>query len=104
VGPLTVDASDFPHAWYLRQLLQKVQGEWQRQPPVREPDRRPLILVEIMRDGSIRIPKVEQTSGSTFYDQAAVRAVVAASPFPPLPQDWSKASLRVMFRFELERG
>jgi protein TonB len=103
-GALTVDASDFPHAWYLRQVLQKVQGEWQRQPPVREPDQRPLILVEIQRDGSIRIPKVEQTSGSAFYDQAAVRAVVAASPFPPLPQDWSKASLRVMFRFELERG
>lgn len=103
-GALTLDASDFPHAWYLRQVLQKVQGEWQRQPPVKEPDQRPLILVEIMRDGSIRIPKVEQTSGSAFYDQAAVRAVVAASPFPPLPQDWSKASLRVMFRFELERG
>jgi protein TonB len=103
-GALTLDASDFPHAWYLRQVLQKVQGEWQRQPPVQEPGQRPLILVEIMRDGSIRVPRVEQTSGSAFYDQAAVRAVVAASPFPPLPQDWSKASLRVMFRFELERG
>jgi protein TonB len=103
-GALTLDASDFPHAWYLRQVLQKVQGEWQRQPPVNEPDRRPMILVEIQRDGSIRTPSVEQTSGSAFYDQAAVRAVVAASPFPPLPQDWSRTSLRVMFRFELERG
>jgi len=103
-GALTLDASDFPHAWYLRQVLQKVQGEWQRQPPVNEPDRRPMILVEIQRDGTIRPPSVEQTSGSVFYDQAALRAVVAASPFPPLPQDWSRVSLRVMFRFELERS
>jgi protein TonB len=104
VGALTLDASDFPHAWYLRQVLQKVQGEWQRQPPVTEPDQRPLILVEIQRDGSIRTPSVQQTSGSAFYDQAALRAVVAASPFPPLPQDWSRAALRIMFRFELERS
>ena len=85
-------------------MHRRLQGEWQRQPPVSEPDQRPMILVEIFRDGTIRLPKVEQSSGSTFYDQAAVRAVVAASPFPPLPSDWSRGSLRVMFRFELERG
>jgi TonB family protein len=102
VGALSLDASDFPYAWYLRQVLQKVQGEWQRQNQFNEPNQRPLVLVEIQRDGSIRLPKIEQSSGNSLYDQAALRAVVDASPFPPLPQDWSRPSLRVMFRFDLE--
>jgi protein TonB len=103
VGALSLDVSDFPYAWYLRQVLQKVQGEWQRQNRTAEPDQKPLVWVEIQRDGSIRIPRVEQSSGNALYDQAALRAVIDASPFPPLPQDWSRPSLRVMFRFDLMR-
>jgi len=104
VGALSLDASDFPYAWYLRQVLQKVQGEWQRQNQINEPGQKPLVFVEIQRDGSIRTPKIEQSSGNPLYDQAALRAIVEASPFPPLPQEWSRASLRVMFRFDLERA
>ncbi len=103
-GALTVDASDFPHAWYLRQVLQKVQSEWQRQNQRNDPGQKPLVFVEIQRDGTIRTPKIEQSSGNSTYDQAALRAVVEASPFPPLPQEWPRPSLRVVFRFDLERG
>jgi len=104
VGALSLDASDFPYAWYLRQVLQKVQGEWQRQNQFKEPGQKPLVFVEIQRDGSIRTPKVTESSGNALYDRAALRAVVEASPFPPLPPEWSKPSLRVMFRFDLDRG
>jgi protein TonB len=104
VGARSLDASDFPYAWYLRQVLQKVEGEWQRQNQRAAPVQKPLVLVEIQRDGSIRMPRIDQSSGNTLYDQAAVRAVLDASPFPPLPQDWSRPSLRVQFRFDLERG
>jgi protein TonB len=103
VGALSLDASDFPYAWYLRQILQKVQGQWQRQNRINEPDQKPLVLVEIGRDGSVRAPRIEQSSGNQLYDQAALRAVIEASPFPPLPQDWSKPSLKVIFRFDLTR-
>jgi protein TonB len=104
VGSTSLDASDFPYAWYLRQVLQKVEGEWQRQNQRAAPIQKPLVLVEIQRDGSIRMPKIDQSSGNALYDQAALRAVLDASPFPPLPQDWSRPSLRVQFRFDLERG
>lgn len=104
VGARSLDASDFPYAWYLRQVLQKVEGEWQRQNQRAAPIQKPLILVEIQRDGSIRMPKIDQSSGNAIYDQAAIRAVLDASPFPPLPQDWTRPSLRVQFRFDLERG
>ncbi len=103
-GALTLDVSDFPYAWYLRQVLQKVEGQWQRQNRPHEPEQKPLVFVEIQRDGSIRMPRIEKSSGNSLYDQAALRAVMEASPFPPLPEDWSKPSLRVLFRFDVRRG
>ena len=103
-GALTLDVGDFPHAWYLRQVLQKVQEEWQRQNPSADPAEKPLISVEIMRDGSIKPPAVDKSSGNTFYDNAALRAVMAAGPFPKLPDEWTKPSLRVIFRFDFRRG
>ena len=101
---LSLDVSDFPHAWYLRQILQKVEDSWTRQAKVAEPEHKPLVYVEIQRDGSIRPPRIEKSSGNVFYDQAALRAIVEASPFPPLPSEWPKPSLRVLFRFELRVG
>lgn len=103
-GALTLDVSDFPYAWYLRQVLQKVSVQWQRQNQIKEPDQKPIVWVEIQRDGSIQTPRIDKSSGNALYDQAALRAVMEASPFPPLPEDWSKPSLRVKFRFELLRG
>ena len=103
-GTMTLDVTDFPHAWYLRQVLQKVEERWQTQNRPSEPPQKPRIYVEIQRDGSIAAPRIEQSSGSTYYDRAALRAISEASPFPPLPTDWSKPALRVLFNFDLRRG
>jgi TonB family protein len=103
-GALTLDVGDFPHAWYLRQVLQKVEQEWQRQNQPNEPPQKPQIYVEILRDGSIRPPAIHKSSGNTFYDNAALRAVMGAGPFPKLPDDWTKPSLRILFTFDLRRG
>jgi protein TonB len=103
-GSLTLDVTDFPYAWYLRQVLQKVEEHWQTQNRANEPAQKPRIYVEIRRDGSIAPPRVEQSSGSSFYDRAALRAITEASPFPPLPADWANPSLRVLFNFDLQRG
>ena len=103
-GSLTLDVTDFPYAWYLRQVLQKVEERWQTQNRSSEPAQKPRIYVEIRRDGSVAPPRIEQTSGSSFYDRAALRAITEASPFPPLPADWANPSLRVLFNFDLKRG
>ncbi|HTI56378.1 MAG TPA: TonB family protein, partial [Verrucomicrobiae bacterium] len=103
-GALTLDVSDFPYAWYLRQVLQKVEQEWQRQNQPNDPPQKPQVYVEIQRDGSIKSPAIHKSSGNSFYDNAALRAVMAASPFPKLPDDWSKPSLRILFTFDLRRG
>ena len=103
-GSLTLAVTDFPYAWYLRQVLQKVEEHWQTQNRSSEPTQKPRIYVEIRRDGSIAPPSIEQSSGSSFYDRAALRAITEASPFPPLPVDWANPSLRVLFNFDLKRG
>jgi TonB family protein len=103
-GALTLDVGDFPHAWYLRQVLQKVEQEWQRQNQPNDPQQKPQIYVEILRDGSIKPPAIHKSSGNAFYDNAALRAVMAAGPFPKLPDDWTKPSLRILFTFDLRRG
>src|SRR5262249_29641243 len=75
---------------------------WQHQNQLNEPSQRPRVLFEIQRDGSIRPPRIGQTSGNALYDQAALRAIVEASPFPPLPREWPKPSLTVEMTFQLE--
>ncbi len=102
VGARSLVASDFPYAWYLRQVTAKIEEAWQHQNQLNEPSQRPRVLFEIQRDGSIRTPKIGQSSGNALYDQAALRAIVEASPFPPLPQDWPKPSLTVEMTFQLE--
>jgi TonB family protein len=103
-GVRTLEVSDFPHAWYLRQVLTKVEAAWQRQGQIADPPQKPLVMVEIQRDGSIATPRIEKSSGNAFYDQAALRAIMEARPFPPLPTEWAKPSLGVMFSFDLDRG
>jgi len=102
VGARSLTASDFPYAWYLRQVTAKIEEAWQHQNQLNEPSQRPRVLFEIQRDGSIRPPRIGQSSGNTLYDQAALRAIVEASPFPPLPREWPKPSLTVEMTFQLE--
>lgn len=101
VSPQTVvglDVSDFPFTYYLRQVQQKVSERW-RAPVSGGTSQRSVVLFEILRDGRIKDPIVEQTSGDSLFDQSALRAIMEASPFPPLPQDFKASSLRVHFGF-----
>jgi len=101
---ISLDAGNFPFAWYIRQMHQKIEAEWSRNPPLARPDQVPVVVVEILRNGTIKPPTIEKSSGNSVYDRAALRAVQDASPFPPLPQEWAKPSLRVGLAFELLNG
>ena len=51
----------------------------------------PQVVFEIGRDGKVSGLEVEKSSGNPLYDQAALRAVTEATPFPPLPDDFKEA-------------
>jgi protein TonB len=59
----------------------------------------PQVVFEIGRDGKIAGLKVEKSSGNPLYDQAALRAITEATPFPPLPEDFKESFLRVHLGF-----
>jgi TonB family protein len=54
----------------------------------------------ILRDGTVRNVAVEVSSGVPSLDRSAMRAVIEASPLPPLPADWREPVMpaRVTFR------
>ncbi|HEX2480373.1 MAG TPA: TonB C-terminal domain-containing protein [Methylomirabilota bacterium] len=49
---------------------------------------------------------MKQSSGNELYDQAALRAVVGSTPFPPLPREFPGQYLQVNFGFDpgLDKG
>jgi TonB family protein len=98
---VSVDASDFPFTYYLRQLHAKVSEQWRRPPLVATEQNSAVVYFEIDREGQIRgDPKIKQSSGNELYDQAALRAVVDAIPFPPLPREFPGQYLKVNFGFD----
>ena len=103
VGSLSLNVSDFPFTYYLRQIQQKVSEKWVHPARTTERGLHVVVLFEIARDGQVATPTVEKSSGSVWYDQAALRAVMEAAPFPPLPQEFQPESLRVHFGFDFER-
>jgi colicin import membrane protein len=96
VGAVTLNASDFPFAWYLRQVQRKISEKWDGQ--ARE-GTQPQVVFDIGRDGRVSGLRVEKTSGNPLYDQAALRAITEAAPLPPLPDDFKDSSLKVHLGF-----
>jgi periplasmic protein TonB len=58
---------------------------------------------DLMRDGSVKNFQILQRSGNPALDYSVQRAVLEASPFPPIPQGYEKDSAKVEFWFELKR-
>jgi TonB family protein len=102
-GAMTLNVSDFPFAWYLRSVQAKITERWVGKAI---PGQQPVATFEIQRDGRVSGLAIEKPSGNPYYDQAALRAITEAAPFPPLPEDFSGPVLRVHlgFNFSAERG
>jgi TonB family protein len=102
-GAMTLNVSDFPFAWYLSRVQAKVTERWAGKAL---PGQQPVAVFEIGREGQVSRIAIEKSSGNTYYDQAALRAITEANPFPPLPAEFSGQTLRVHlgFNFSAERG
>jgi len=61
------------------------------------------IVLIIGRDGKIQNSYFEKKSGNTIYDQSAMRAIMKAEPFPPLPKELSEKTLEIGIRFSPEK-
>ena len=92
---------DFRFAYYLAALRNKIGSRWVPPQGMSGPIRT-VIHFRIGRDGQVSMTEVESTSGYAFYDQTTLRALLSATPLPPLPAGYSDQYLGVHFAFELQ--
>jgi TonB family protein len=87
----------FPFTYYLDRFISGVEGNWYRPPAPAETRCR--VRCRIDRTGRLLEAGIEEASGVAAFDRAALRAVYAATPFPPLPQGFSGQALTVHLDF-----
>ena len=90
--------ADFPFAYYVEQLLSLIGANWFK--PESAEGASCVISFRITRSGQVTDVKVDSSSGVSYYDRAAARAVYAANPLPPLPPDYRNESLGVHLKFQ----
>ena len=90
---------------YLQNMENKISGQWT--PPglaLQEEGVGAIIRFNVTKEGRIEAIEVEKSSGNNQFDQAAMRAVYAAAPLPPLPEGLNEDRLNVHFSFTLQKG
>ncbi len=80
--------TDFPFLPYLAIIRDKVQRNWN--PPPGAKGATAKVMFRILLSGRVGEAKLLETSGNFYFDQAAMRAILASSPFPPLPEGFSR--------------
>lgn len=93
------ESSDFAFSYYLSQVRQAIASQWSA--PAGVPaGTRVVVRFRILRDGSVRDPRVSEASGNAWFDQSAMRAVAITRRLPPLPAGYAANELGVHFGFE----
>lgn len=92
-----LDNPDFVYGYYVDQMLAMIQHNWVR--PMVGSGVEATVHYRIQRDGRIADVRIATSSGINSFDLAALRAVQASSPLPPLPRAFREASLGVNLIF-----
>lgn len=101
-GSVKIDIEDFPFAYYLTILRNRIQNNWHPPYRVATSDEKIATIVKfrVLRNGQIVDVSIEKTSERYLHDQAAQRAVYSANPLPPLPEEFYGEFLSVHIEFE----
>ena len=88
---------------YADLVAQRVTEKWQTSGLAGQSAPIVVITFEIQRDGSVKNAKIGQRSGNSTLDYSALRAVMDAAPFPPLPPGYDRNEANVELQFQLQR-
>jgi protein TonB len=89
--------SDFHFAYYVQRMLALIESRWYK--PAASAGTRARVRFTINRDGRVDRIELETGSGNSSFDRAALRALYAANPLPPLPPAYQKQTLTVHLTF-----
>ena len=97
---VNVEAQDFPFAFYLRLMRNRIQEYWE--PPYQAGETgkmNAIVSFKVQRNGRVTDIVVKNSSGKYLFDAAAQRALLAAK-LPPLPDEYAMEQLSVTIDFE----
>jgi len=97
-GVVGLEGGDFPYTIYIERMKTLIGAHWFR--PQVTPGILTTVHFTIDRDGTIRDVKTETSSSNGTFDRAALRAVMEASPLPPLPFAYNGTFLGVHLTFK----
>ena len=89
--------SDFHFAYYVQRMLALIESRWYK--PTVPAGTKALVRFTIDREGRLSRIELEANSGNSSFDRAALRAMYATNPLPPLPPAYAKPSLTVHLTF-----
>jgi periplasmic protein TonB len=89
--------SDFQFTYYIERMLALIESRWYK--PVAGAGTRAQVRFRILANGRVEDIALEQASGNPSFDRAALRALYAANPLPPLPPAYGKSDLTVHLSF-----
>jgi protein TonB len=98
IGSLKLDQADFKYPVYLDRMVMIISLNWFK--PSQSVQSNPVVHFQIERDGTISDARIVTSSGLPFVDRAALRAVIASSPLPPLPAEYAGPHLGIQVVFE----
>ncbi len=96
---LTVDAPRFPFSYYLAAIERKVSQNWFSSSSGKGEGFSCVVYFKMNRNGSVSGVKIEESSGNTYFDRSALRAIRSSEPFPPLPRAFTDPWLGIHFTF-----
>ncbi|MBI5375362.1 MAG: TonB family protein [Candidatus Schekmanbacteria bacterium] len=101
-GDVTLD--DIRYKLYYDRIWSKIKESWIL-PDIPGMDVKSMsvvISVKISKNGEIIEKSFEKKSGSTLFDESAMRAILKANPLPPLPEGFKVDTLDIGVRFTPE--
>jgi protein TonB len=98
IGGFKIDQADFKYPIYIDRMVAIMSMNWFK--PAQVVQTNPVVHFQIQRDGTITEVALVTSSGLPFVDRAAMRAVYASSPLPPLPADYAGPHLGIQVVFE----
>lgn len=93
--------SGFGFGSYLRVMRQRIWSEW-TQSAVYGSKLSCVVGLTVSMTGDVSDIKLEKSSGDSFYDNVAMRAIRNASPLPPLPPNFPKSTQRFNINFKIQ--
>lgn len=76
---------------YMEIVREKIERNWKPTPGTKEA--RATVAFRLNRSGRVTDANLQDPSGNFYFDQAAMRAILSSSPFPPLPEGYFKDAM-----------